>query len=133
MDVAASSILGAWQRDGFLHLLLIRTVNPRFWSIADTSTQGDGCPLWHLADTLSGAKADLGRIIRPRTIDDIPHSIKYLGSETGRELTVSSPGGVFDAFIEEVASSMTVSGSPASGPVADFRSIAAKYGIEFLG
>jgi quercetin dioxygenase-like cupin family protein len=28
-----------------------------------------------------------------------PHSIKCLGPETGRELMISSPGGVFDAFI----------------------------------
>ena len=58
-----------------------------------------------------------------------PHSIKCLGPETGRELMISSPGGVFDAFIDEVVSSMTA--SPTGGP-AVFRAIAAKYGIEFL-
>ena len=31
-----------------------------------------------------------------------PHSIKSVGSETDRELIISLPGGVFDAFIEEV-------------------------------
>jgi mannose-6-phosphate isomerase-like protein (cupin superfamily) len=61
-----------------------------------------------------------------------PHSIKCLGPETGRELMISSPGGVFDAFIDEVVSSMTVSGSPTGGPSVNFRAIAAKYGIEFL-
>ena len=63
-----------------------------------------------------------------------PHSIRSLGPETGVELVISSPGGIFDAFIEEVAASMTVSGTPSEpGPAVDFRAIAAKYGIEFLG
>jgi hypothetical protein len=55
---------------------------------------------------------------------------KCLGPETGRELMISSPGGVFDAFIDEVATSMTAGGSPTGGPVVDFRAIAAKDGID---
>jgi mannose-6-phosphate isomerase-like protein (cupin superfamily) len=63
-----------------------------------------------------------------------PHAIKSIGPETGRELMISSPGGIFDAFIDEVVTSMTESGSPSKpGPATDFRAIAAKYGIEFLG
>ena len=62
-----------------------------------------------------------------------PHSVKCLGPESGRELMISSPGGVFEAFIDEVVSSMTTSGSPTGGPAVDFRVIAAKYAIEFLG
>jgi mannose-6-phosphate isomerase-like protein (cupin superfamily) len=63
-----------------------------------------------------------------------PHSIKSLGPETGCELIISSPGGIFDAFIEEVAASTSESGSPSTpGAAVDFRAIAAKYGIEFLG
>ena len=46
---------------------------------------------------------------------------------------ISTPGGVFDAFIAEVAASMTASGTLGSGAAVDFRAIAAKYGIEFLG
>jgi mannose-6-phosphate isomerase-like protein (cupin superfamily) len=62
-----------------------------------------------------------------------PHSIKSIGPDAGVELIISSPGGIFDAFIDEVAASMTDSGSHSrSGPAADFRVIAAKYGIEFL-
>jgi len=61
-----------------------------------------------------------------------PHSIKCLGPEIGRELMIPSPGGAFDALIDEVVSSMTASGSPTGGPAVDFRAIAAKYGIEFL-
>jgi hypothetical protein len=45
---------------------------------------------------------------------------------------ISSPGGIFDAFIEEVVTSMTASGSPSGAAAFDFRTIAAKYGIEFL-
>ena len=62
-----------------------------------------------------------------------PHSIKSIGPEIGRELIISSPGGIFDAFIDEVVTSMTKSGSPSKpGPATDFRAVAAKYGIEFL-
>lgn len=63
-----------------------------------------------------------------------PHSARSIGPEIGRELIISSPGGIFDAFIDEVVTSMTNSGSrskPASAT--DFRAIAAKYEIEFLG
>jgi mannose-6-phosphate isomerase-like protein (cupin superfamily) len=59
-----------------------------------------------------------------------PHSIKSIGPETGRELLISSPGGIFDAFIEEVTDAMTAAGR--GGPAADFKAIAGKYGIEFL-
>jgi mannose-6-phosphate isomerase-like protein (cupin superfamily) len=62
-----------------------------------------------------------------------PHSIKSLGPDTGRELIISSPGGIFDAFIDEVAAPVTDGGGPSkSGPATDFRAIAAKYGIELL-
>jgi hypothetical protein len=51
----------------------------------------------------------------------------------GRQIIISSPGGIFDAFIAEVAASMVDSGSPARPGVAvEFRAIAAKYGMEFL-
>ena len=61
-----------------------------------------------------------------------PHSIKCLGPETGRELMISSPGGIFDAFIDEVVTLMAASGTPGGGAATDSRAIAAKYGIEFL-
>lgn len=62
-----------------------------------------------------------------------PHSVKSIGPETGRELIISSPGGIFDAFVAEVSAAMIDSGSPSkSGPAVDFRAIAAKYGVEFL-
>ena len=54
-----------------------------------------------------------------------PHSIKSIGPDTGRELIISSPGGIFDAFIDELTTSMAAGGR-------DIRAIAAKYGIEFL-
>jgi mannose-6-phosphate isomerase-like protein (cupin superfamily) len=61
------------------------------------------------------------------------HGIKCIGPESGRELLISSPGGIFDRFIAEVAGAATESGSPSKpGPAVDFRAIAAKYGIEFL-
>ncbi len=62
-----------------------------------------------------------------------PHAFKSIGPEIGRQLVISSPGGIFDAFISEVAKAAVNTGSPSSpGPATDFRAIAAKYGIEFL-
>ena len=78
-------------------------------------------------ETLSLGPGDM--MFAPR---GTPHSIKSIGPETGVELIISSPGGIFDAFIDEVTS-MTDSGSPSKpGPAIDFRAIGAKYGIEFL-
>ena len=59
-----------------------------------------------------------------------PHSIMSLGPATGRERIISWPGGTFDTFIAEVTDAMAVAGK--GGPLADFRAIAGKYGIEFL-
>jgi mannose-6-phosphate isomerase-like protein (cupin superfamily) len=59
-----------------------------------------------------------------------PHSVKSIGPETGRELIISSPGGIFDAFIEEASGAMAAAAR--GGPSANFSAIAAKYGIEFL-
>lgn|SRR6185312_4319912 len=62
-----------------------------------------------------------------------PHGFRSLGPETGRQLIISSPGGIFDAFIDEVSAAMVDSGSPSKrGPAKDFRAIAGKYGMEFL-
>ena len=62
------------------------------------------------------------------------HSIKSVGPDAGRELMLSSPGGIFEAFIAEVTRAMSGDGSSsAPGSETDFRIIAAKYGIEFLG
>jgi mannose-6-phosphate isomerase-like protein (cupin superfamily) len=62
-----------------------------------------------------------------------PHGFRSVGPETGRQLIISSPGGIFDVFIDEVAAAMVDSGSPSKpGPATDFRAIAGKYGMEFL-
>lgn len=60
------------------------------------------------------------------------HSVKSVGPESGRELIISSPGGIFDVFIDEVVTSMASGNTSSPGPAIDFRTIAAKYGIEFL-
>ncbi len=59
-----------------------------------------------------------------------PHSIKSIGPETGRELIISSPGGLFDGFVAEINGALAAVGK--GGPAVDFRGIAKKYGIEFL-
>jgi mannose-6-phosphate isomerase-like protein (cupin superfamily) len=79
-------------------------------------------------DTLKLGPGDM--IFAPK---GTPHSVMSIGPETGRELIISSPGGIFDAFIDEVVRSMIDGGSPSTpGPAGNFRTIAAKYGIEFL-
>ena len=61
------------------------------------------------------------------------HAFTCIGSEPGRQLIISSPGGIFEAFIADVVGAMVDSGSPGKpGPAVDFRAIAAKYGMEFL-
>ena len=62
----------------------------------------------------------------------IPHSVKNVGSEPGRELIISSPGGIFDAFVDEATASLSHQETSKLGPGTGFRSIASKYGIEFL-
>ena len=54
------------------------------------------------------------------------HALKSLGPEDGRLLDITSPSGVFEAFIREVSEAMS-----AGGPI-DFRAIGTRHGIEFL-
>lgn len=84
----------------------------------------------HYECRLGGATLMLGpgeMMFAPR---GTPHSIKSVGPEIGRELIISSPAGIFDAFIEAATGAMTAAAK--GGPPADFKGIAGKYGIEFL-
>ena len=60
-----------------------------------------------------------------------PHGFVCKGPEVGRQLIISSPGGIFDAMIAEIT--MLDTGSPTRPASADAKAIAMKYGIEFLG
>ncbi len=60
------------------------------------------------------------------------HVLKSVGSETGRLLAISTPGGLFEAFIRDVSTAMVDTGRPTDAPAVDFRAIAARHGIEFL-
>jgi mannose-6-phosphate isomerase-like protein (cupin superfamily) len=59
-----------------------------------------------------------------------PHGFVSLGPEVGRQIIISSPGGVFDAMIAEVT--MLDTGSPTRNASDEARAIAARYGLEFL-
>jgi quercetin dioxygenase-like cupin family protein len=61
-----------------------------------------------------------------------PHGFTCVGPDTGRLFVVSTPGGMFEAFIRDVAQSVVDSGTPSSGPALDFRAVAARHGVEFL-
>jgi mannose-6-phosphate isomerase-like protein (cupin superfamily) len=84
----------------------------------------------HYECQLGDAKLKLGpgeMMFAPR---GTPHSVKSVDPEIGREWIISSPGGIFDAFIAEASGALAAAAK--GGPSADFRVIAAKYGIEFL-
>jgi len=59
-----------------------------------------------------------------------PHGFVSTGPEVGRQIIISSPGGIFDAMIAEVT--MLDTGSPTRKGSNEAKAIAAKYGIEFL-
>jgi mannose-6-phosphate isomerase-like protein (cupin superfamily) len=59
-----------------------------------------------------------------------PHGFVSTGPETGRQIIISSPGGLFDAMIAEV--SLLDTGSPTRNGSEEAKAIAAKYGLEFL-
>ncbi len=58
------------------------------------------------------------------------HGFVCTGPETGRQIIISSPGGIFDAMIAEV--SMLDTGSPTRPASDEAKRVAVKYGIEFL-
>jgi mannose-6-phosphate isomerase-like protein (cupin superfamily) len=59
-----------------------------------------------------------------------PHGFVSLGPEVGRQIIISSPGGIFDAMIAEVT--LLDTGSPARRGSDEARAIVRKYGIEFV-
>ena len=59
-----------------------------------------------------------------------PHGFVSTGPETGRQLIISSPGGIFDSMIAEVT--MLDTGSPTRKASDEARAVAVKYGVEFL-
>ena len=59
-----------------------------------------------------------------------PHGFVSMGPEVGRQIIISSPGGIFDALIAEVT--MLDTGSPTRQGSAEAAAVATKYGLEFL-
>ena len=59
-----------------------------------------------------------------------PHGFVSKGPEVGRQIIISSPGGIFDAMLAELINCDT--GSPTRKASDDSRAIAARYGLEFL-
>ena len=59
-----------------------------------------------------------------------PHGFVSLGPEVGRQIIISSPGGIFDAMIAEVT--MLDTGSPTRRGSDEAHAIASRYGIEFV-
>ena len=59
-----------------------------------------------------------------------PHGFVSTGPEFGRQIIISSPGGIFDSMIAEVT--MLDTGSPTRNASEEAKAIAANYGLEFL-
>jgi len=59
-----------------------------------------------------------------------PHGFVSIGPEVGRQIIISSPGGIFDAMIAEIT--MLDTGSPTRLSSAEATAVATKYGLEFL-
>jgi len=59
-----------------------------------------------------------------------PHGFVSTGPEIGRQIIISSPGGIFDSMIAEVT--MLDTGSPTRPASAEAHAVATKYGLEFL-
>ena len=59
-----------------------------------------------------------------------PHGFVCTGPEVGRQIIISSPGGIFDAMIAEVT--LLDTGSPTRKASDEAKAIATKYGLEFL-
>ena len=59
-----------------------------------------------------------------------PHGFTCTGPGVGRQTIISSPGGIFDAMIAEI--SMLDTGSPTRQGSDEARTVAARYGLEFL-
>jgi quercetin dioxygenase-like cupin family protein len=81
---------------------------------------------------VSGEKRSVGpgeMLIVPR---GEPHGFTCTSEEPGRLLVISTPAGIFEAFIAEVCRSRIDSGSPNGGSAPDMRAIAARHGVEFL-
>lgn len=77
-----------------------------------------------------------GRLIKLGPGDSVfvprgtPHGFVSTGPQVGRQIIISSPGGIFDAMIAEVT--MLDTGSPTRRASDEAKAIATKYGIEFL-
>ena len=52
------------------------------------------------------------------------------GPDVGRQIIISSPGGIFDALIAEVT--VLDTGSPTRKGADEAKAIATRYGLEFL-
>jgi mannose-6-phosphate isomerase-like protein (cupin superfamily) len=93
---------------------------------------------WHviIEGRYEGHVGDEVRILGPGEAMFAPggtiHGLKNLGPCIGRQMSITSPAGVFEAMITEVVGAQVDSGNPSRAGSPGFREITAKYGIEFV-
>ena len=63
----------------------------------------------------------------------VAHAFTCTSRETGHLLTISTPAGVFEAFIVDLTGALTRAAEAPGAPPPDVPAIAARHGIEFLG
>jgi hypothetical protein len=61
-----------------------------------------------------------------------PHRFTCRRQKPGGLLTISTPVGIFEAFIADVCTSIMDSVTPTGGPAHEMPAIGARHGIEFL-
>jgi quercetin dioxygenase-like cupin family protein len=86
----------------------------------------------HFDFEVSGERRSLGpgeMLIVPR---GAPHGFTCTSEEPGRLLIISTPAGIFEAFIADVCDSRIDSGTPTGGSASDMRAIGDRHGVEFL-
>ena len=59
-----------------------------------------------------------------------PHGFVSTGPDVGRQIIISSPGGIFDSMIAEMT--LLDTGSPTRQASEEAKAIATRYGLEFL-
>jgi mannose-6-phosphate isomerase-like protein (cupin superfamily) len=82
---------------------------------------------------LDGERSIVGPGAMVHIPSGVPHGFRNTGTAVTRQILLSSPPGLFEGFVAEVAAAQVDSGSPSRpGGTPDFRAIAQKHGIEFI-
>jgi mannose-6-phosphate isomerase-like protein (cupin superfamily) len=100
----------------------------RHWNYEETHVVIEGEYEFYLGDQ-SFTLGPGGMVYIPR---GVVHGMLKLNAGIGRQLVISAPAGIFEAFVAEVAAAQVDTGSAKRDGATDFKKIAAQHGIEFV-